>query len=149
MRMSRPKVALLVTRSRHRIGRRGASLLFLALLDAVYGAGLAFLGSVGRANPTYQFIGKVAPLETWATVWWLVGAVCLTQAFMLRDQVAFGLAVCLKLTWGGLTLLGWMLHDLPRGYVSAAIWLAFGGWLFIISGWSEEPEHGRDGGRVP
>lgn len=129
---------------RHRIGRRGASLLFLALLDTVYGAGLAFITDLGRVNATYQFVAKVAPLEAWAAAWFVVGAVCLAQAFTLRDQLAFGCAVALKMTWGGVTLLGWLLHGVPRGYISATIWLAFGAWVFIISGWSEDD---RDGGR--
>jgi hypothetical protein len=127
---------------RRRIGRRGSSLLFLALLDVVYGTGLAFITDIGRVAASYQFMAQVAPLEVWASVWYLVGAVCLVQAFMLRDQVAFGCAVALKTTWGGITLLGWAVHGVPRGYVSAAIWLAFAGWVFIISGWSENDRNG-------
>jgi hypothetical protein len=128
---------------RTRIGRRGASLLFLALLDVVYGAGLAYIQDLGRVAATYRFIADVAPLEVWAAAWFLVAAICLVQAFAIRDQLAFGAAVALKVTWGGVTLLGWLLHNVPRGYVSATIWLAFAGWLFIISGWTEVPRNGR------
>jgi hypothetical protein len=137
-----------LTGLRDRIGRRGSSLLFLAWLDLIYGIGLLVADAAARATPTYAFIAKIAPLGWWAVVWFVVGAVCLAQAAAARDQFAFGLAVCLKITWGGMTLVGWLLHDVPRGYVSAAIWLAFGAWLFIISGWPErDPEQapGRTG----
>lgn len=129
-------------RVRHRVGRRGASLLFLAMLDVVYGTGLTCIGDIGRANPTYQYAASVAPLGAWAALWLLVAAVCAVQAFMIRDQLAFGCAVCLKILWGGLMLIGWLTGDLPRGYVSAAIWGAFGAWVFIISGWTESENSG-------
>jgi hypothetical protein len=67
----------------------------------------------------------------------MVGLVCLVQAFMLTDRFAFAAASLLKVAWGTVYLLGWVLGQSPRGYVSAVIWLGFAGWLAIISGWRE------------
>lgn len=136
------RVVRLLARLRARIGRRGASLLFLALLDTVYGLGLVMLSELPRSH-VYRFAGDVAPLGVWAALWFTVGAVCAVQALMLRDQVAFAAASALKVGWGGMIFLGWLMGDIPRGYVSAAIWGAFAAWVFIISGWIENDAAGR------
>lgn len=121
----------------HRIGRRGASLLFLAMLDAVFAWSLATVPPLVEAAPAYLFIDRLMPLPVWAALWAAVGAVCAVQAFVHNDQIAYTLAVALKLGWGGSHLFAWVAYQVPRGYVSAAVWLAFGSWVFIISGWAE------------
>ncbi|MFI6883355.1 hypothetical protein [Streptosporangium canum] len=121
----------------HRIGRRGASLLFLALLDVVYALSLLGAPPETRASPGIAFLMLLLPLPVWAAVWGAVGALCLVQAFLRTDRMAFAAASLLKVAWGTVYLLGWALGDVPRGYVTATIWLGFAAWVAIISGWRE------------
>lgn len=120
-----------------RIGRRGATLLFLGLLDIVYSASLFTLPPETQASPSFVFLGQFMPFNAWGAVWGTVGLVCLAQAFMRSDRVAFAAATLLKCVFGLVHLLGYLMYDVPRGYVSAVIWLAFGGWVAIISTWPE------------
>lgn len=121
----------------HRIGRRGATLLFLGLLDAVYAVSLFTLPPETQASPSFVFLGQFMPFQAWGAMWGAVGATCLVQAFMRSDRVAFAAATLLKCAFGLVHLLGYTMYDVPRGYVSAVIWLAFGGWIAIISTWPE------------
>lgn len=120
-----------------RIGRRGASLLFLALLDLVYAASLLGAPPETRASPGIAFLVLLLPLPVWALIWGAVGVLCLIQAFLPTDRLAFSTASLLKVAWGTVYLLGWALGDVPRGYVTATIWLGFAAWVAIISGWRE------------
>lgn len=124
----------------HRIGRRGCSLAFLALLDVLFAQALWTQPPEIRAAPANQFLGSLLPLQWWGGVWLAVGAVCLVQAFMRVDRVAFAASTALKLTWGSLNLAGWMVGEIPRGWVSATFWLAFGGFVTIIATWPEISE---------
>lgn len=122
---------------RQRIGHRGAALLFFALVDLVYSASLAGAPPEIRATASYAFLTGILPLPVWAGLWGAVGAVCLVQAFMVHDRPAFVAASCLKVCWGSLYLAGWLLDEIPRGYVSAVIWLVFGGFVQVIASWPE------------
>lgn len=122
---------------RYRIGRRGCSLLFFALVDLVYAVGLLAAPAETRAQPTYMFLVAVLPLSVWAVLWGSVGALCAVQAFMLRDRLAFACASWLKVGWGSVHLFGWLIGVVPRGYVSAVIWLAFAGFVQVIATWPE------------
>ncbi len=122
-----------------RIGRRGAALLFFALLDNVYAISLAFPPEEAKLSASFRFIQLVAPLSVWAVLWSVIGLVCLVGAFLFRDRWAFAAAMGLKTLWGVTFGLGWALLGLERGYVSAIIWLAMAGWVYIISTWPEPP----------
>lgn len=126
-----------------RVGRRGTFLLFLALLDVVYGVSLC--AHAARISPSYQFAAQIIPLHGWAWVWVTVGLVCAAYAPARDDQLAFGAAIALKVVWGGLGLLGWLMDDVPRGYVSAVIWLAFAGVVLLVAGWRENWAHNGHG----
>jgi len=126
-----------IARLVRRIGRRGASLLFLALLDLIYAGGLLALPPEARSNPSYAFLARLLPLPIWAAIWGAVGLVCLVQAFARRDALAFTAASLLKAAWGTVYLVGWALGDIPRGWLASVIWYGFAIWLAIISGWRE------------
>lgn len=128
---------LMPRRLLHRVGRRGCSLAFLALLDVLFAQALWTQPPEVRAAPANQFLGSLLPLHWWGAVWLTVGSVCLVQAFMRVDRVAFAASTALKLTWGSLNLAGWMVGEVPRGWVSATFWLAFGGFVTIIATWPE------------
>ena len=124
---------------RHRIGRRGACLLFFALLDLVYAASL----TSAPASDTYQFLDSLMPLSWWAAIWACVGSMCVIQAFQHIDRIAFAAASALKLVWGLAQLIGWAFGDIPRGYVAATIWLAFAAFVQVIAGWQETSRRGE------
>lgn len=124
----------------HRVGRRGFSLLFLGLLDVLYAQSLWSQPPEVRNTPGPQFVGTVVPLSTWAVIWAMVGLVCLVQAFMRMDRVAFAAASALMLTWGLLNVAGWSVGEVPRGWVAGSIWVAFGAWITIIATWPETTE---------
>ncbi|MEU8199302.1 hypothetical protein AB0C10_36510 [Microbispora amethystogenes] len=120
----------------HRIGRRGASLLFLALLDVVYAFSLATSPPPAGGSPS-AFLARLLPLPAWGAVWAAVGVLCAVQAFMRTDRWAFAAASLIKVLWGAVYLLGSLLGQVPRGWVAAAVWLGFAAWVAIISGWRE------------
>jgi hypothetical protein len=115
-----------------RIGRRGAALLFFALLGGVYCYGL--LDPAQPIGPTYAWAQSVLPLWVWAALWGTSGALCLVCAFLDRDSVAFGAMTAVTAWWGLLLGAGWLMGDVDRGYVSAVIWLALSGFVYVIGG---------------
>lgn len=120
-----------------RIGRRGAMLLFLACLDVIYATSLAHPPAESARNASLLYVSTIAPLWCWAALWGGVGVVCLVQAFVRHDQIAFTAAMGLKVLWGLTFLLGWLFVGLDRGWVSAVVWLAFAAEVYVVSGWPE------------
>lgn len=114
----------------HRIGRRGAALLFFALLGFVYGWGL--LDPAQPIGPTYSWAAEILPLWAWAALWWGAGALCLVCAFITRDSAAFGAMIAVTAWWGLLILAGWLLGRVDRGYISAVIWLALSAFVYVV-----------------
>lgn len=124
---------------RHRVGRRGAALLFFAFLDLVYCWSLLDPPRSTRDNAAYAFLASILPLWTWGLVWGAVGIVCLISAFRRHDEVAYTAAIAVKVLWGLLFTGGWLFADVERGYVSAAVWLALALLVALIAGWPEPP----------
>jgi hypothetical protein len=120
-----------------RIGRRGCTLGFLAVLDAVYALSLAKPPAEAAQSQTIRFISDIAPLWAWAGLWAVVGIGCAVGAFVRHDHWAFVAAVGLKVLWGSIFAVGWALNGLDRGWVSGVVWLAFAGFVFMVAGWPE------------
>jgi hypothetical protein len=121
----------------YRIGRRGSALLFFGFLDLVYAYSLIAPTGEARRTPTFVFIAHTAPLWAWAALWGAVGVICLVQAFMVRDRVAFTAAMFVKVLFGVTTLFGWLTGAIERGYVAAAVWLALALLVYLLSTWPE------------
>lgn len=128
---------------RQRIGHRGAVLLFFAFLDFVYAASLFHPPADVSSSPMLRFAATVLPLTHWAVLWLIAGVVLGVGAFWRHDGAAFAMAVAIKTLWGGLFLLGWLLSGLPRGWLTAVVWLAMAVMLGIISTWPEPARRGR------
>ncbi|MFF0823072.1 hypothetical protein ACFYUR_22145 [Micromonospora haikouensis] len=126
---------------RRRVGHRGSALLFFAVLDLVYCHSLLLPSPQARRGELLTFLASMLPLWTWAAAWGAVGALCLVQAFRSRDQAAFAAAIGLKVLWGVVTLGGWVIAGLDRGYVTASVWLVFAAFVGIVASWPEPP-HG-------
>ena len=116
-----------------RVGRRGAFLAFLAVLDLAYGY------SLFAASAPQRLVNLLLPWQAWGVIWMVVGVACLTGVFALRDRVQFTLAATLKGAWGLLYVDVWLVQGLPRGWVSVVLWLAFALTVVLVSGWPEPP----------
>ncbi|MFC4111600.1 PAS domain S-box protein [Nonomuraea zeae] len=134
---NRRAISRTITRILHRVGRRGASLAFVGLLSLAISASLVLATPEQRAAPGYAVLASVAPLTAWAMVWCATGLLCLFQAFMRSDRIAFAAATALLLLYGLLYLVSTFTGANPRGWVGGAVWLAFGGWIALIATWPE------------
>jgi hypothetical protein len=111
------------------VGRRGAFLLFLALVDLLYGYSQL-------TTPTS--IVEVFSSTTWGWIWIGIGVVLTAGAFVHRDRAAFGLAAFIKAAWAGMWVDVWISDaHVPRAWVSVVIWGAFAGVVLVVSTWPE------------
>ena len=119
----------LMTKLRNRIGHRGAFLLFLALLDFLYGWSLLVV-------PAPE-LKHVLPFHVWGFIWIAGGVACLIGAFLRMDRIPYGVAATVKAGWAMAWVKIWVFNDIPRAWVSVAIWAAFAGLVVIVSTWPE------------
>lgn len=121
------------------VGRRGAVLLFLALLDFVYAFSLCRPSGGGTIAP---LLLDLASPHVFAWAWLVVGALCLAGAlgrrrFPVLDIWPFLAAVLIKIFWAALFVFGWMAGEVERGWLGGAVWLAFGVLVMTLAGWQE------------
>lgn len=128
-------------RLRRRIGRRGASLLFFALVYFVYATALVCAppppGGAGA------FLSTILPMGAWALPWAVSGLLCAVHAFTAEDRAGFTAASALSVGWSVLHLAGWALGEIPRGFVTAVVWLTFAAYAQVIAGWPEPARRDR------
>jgi hypothetical protein len=120
-----------------RLGRRGLSLLFFGVLDLIYAFSLANPDAESRKGSFLTAVAGLAPLWVWSVMWAIVGVLCLIHAFRRDDRIGWTGAIFLKVIWAATCLIAWIAGGADRGYVSAAIWAAAAGFVWVISGWSE------------
>ena len=118
-------------RLRARIGRRGAFLGFLAMLDVVIGWFLLYPPAGSPPQP-YPLL----PAQAWAAWWLATAAACTAGMFLRTDRVAYAAAALLKTGWALRYAYLWY-TGVPQSWVAMAIWLAFAGAVLIIAGWPE------------
>lgn len=129
------------------VGRRGAVLAYLAIVDGLYALSLCNPAPRAEQPSGIQFLGDVMPLEAWAALWAVVGAVLVLGAFVHRfDRIAFAAATMIKTLWGGVYLLGWIAGEVERGWVNAVVWLALAVLVMILAGWPEPRSELASGG---
>jgi hypothetical protein len=110
-------------------------LLFLAGLDVVIAWSLFFPADPLPASTGYA--RSIMDLWAWATLWSMVAAVCGLCAFRHDDRAGFAGAMLIKVLWASMYLGGAVTGHIPRGLVSAAVWAAFAGFVWLISSWPE------------
>lgn len=140
------KPLMLLRRLRDRVGRRGASLLFVGVLSLVLTASILTAGPAQLSSPTYAVLSALAPLPVWAAGWGLSVLVCWVQAFMAMDRIAFAVSTAMWWAYGIAYLVGSVSGANPRGWVLGLVWIGFGGWLNLIATWPESADF-RPGGR--
>lgn len=126
-------------RAMSRLGRRGSSLLALAMLDIAIAWALFTLDDYSATVRT-SYAGQTSflPLSVWAVVWLVVGVVDAVQAFVhWDDRIAFVLSACVKVAWAAGFLVGWAFFDLKRAWLSIFLYLTLAVLVLIISGWEE------------
>lgn len=128
---------MLLLRLAGRIRRRGSALLFFALIDLTLGSQFLLEPAQSKTVPLYKYADTIAPLQVWGVAWITVGVLCLVHAFKVSDRVAFAAATMLKVAYGLVAIFGWLLAGVPRGYLAAAVWIAFAGFVTIIATWPE------------
>lgn len=121
----------------HRIGRRGAILLILAVIDVAYGMSL-----IGPASETLGSAATVwrqhyAPLWVWGAGWLVIAAILIVSAFLRNDRFGYAAAIGWKIAWSVSTLASWIVGGVPRGWVSSIIWAVVAGMVMVIAGWPE------------
>lgn len=126
-----------MNRLRHRVGHRGACLLFFALLDLVYG-GLLVTTPPTDGTALAYVAGQWPPLTVWGWLWIAVGVLCTVQAFTRRDTAAFVAAMFIKAAWAVAHF--WAFVDgAPRALAGVVIWGFAMGLVYVISTWQEPP----------
>jgi hypothetical protein len=139
-----------------RVGRRGTTLLFLAVLDLVLAGSLIHPQAEAARTASTRFISDIAPLWVWGSLWAVVGAACAVGAFRRHDRWAFAAAMALKVLWGGVYVFGWAIAGLDRGWLGGVVWWAFAAFVYVVSGWPEattavntNTDDDADDGEVP
>jgi hypothetical protein len=125
-----------------RIGRRGRCLLAFALADFIYGSWLANPTPSDRQGATFEWFSAIAPMQTWAVLWWTAGAICVYHAFHRFDRFGFTAAMGIKVFWALLVFAGWKCGDIPLGWVG--IWISAAMVVHVIAGWREPEPYGDD-----
>ncbi|MEU7170296.1 hypothetical protein ABZ949_02245 [Micromonospora tulbaghiae] len=124
-------------RLQHRVGRRGIALLVFAGIDIALAIRLAT--AANDATDFYAWLWVLTPL---AALWAGVAVICLVGALRGTDRVAFAAAIGVKVLWCTLYLCGWVIGQVPDGWVSAAVWGGFAVIVWLIAGWPE-PVNGK------
>lgn len=116
----------------HRIGHRGAFLIFIGCLFVFYGSGL--VADPVRGIP-FTFIFDT---NIWSWIFVSVGAVVLTGAPCLRnDRWHYTLAALMAAIWSSAWVSMWVIHDVPGAWALTAIWAAYSVITVCVSSWRE------------
>jgi hypothetical protein len=120
--------------SSSRLGYRGAFLLFLALVDVVYGWFLINPTDEARRTSAYEWRSHIMPPQAWGAIWITVGLVLLISAFMRQDRVGYALAVALKVAWVVVAAAGGASGHVEGAWTTVVIWGVFAGLTVLESG---------------
>ena len=116
----------------HKAGYRGAVLLFLAMLDILYGYSL-----IADPSAPLSYLNLVLPLHVWFYLWVGIGVFLLTGVLTRYDRIHFALSAFLKAAWASAWLYVLIYQHFPRSWISVVIWAAFAILTVIISFWPE------------
>ncbi|RAJ70303.1 hypothetical protein K378_01468 [Streptomyces sp. Amel2xB2] len=122
----------------HLVGRRGATLLLLGGLVTLYG-----VGQLAKPIPNksgIRLLLMVMDLDCWSWTWIGAGLLAIFCAFLRpgRDWPGFTGLWLATVPWAlSFFVSWWPLYDNPRGWISAAIFAAFGTLPLVLVGWDE------------
>lgn len=116
----------------NRVGRRGAFLGFLAVLDWLYGWSL-----IAGPLPPGVDLPWFHPY-VWGAIWIAAGVVCMLGMPARRDWPSFTVAAAIKAVWAMVYARLWLGHHMPRAWVTMVIWLMFALVTVMIASWPEQ-----------
>jgi len=123
------------------VGRRGAFLILFGAVYALIGYSYLTLSPVSEAavRRSLHLALNVAPLPAWGWAWLAAGAVAVACGAFCPGRKAggFATAVVLPALWAVVNLAAWVAGDIPRGWVSAAIYAALAAAVAVIAGMPE------------
>jgi hypothetical protein len=115
-----------------RVGHRGAFLLFLAVLDFLYGYSLITVTRAALGRYT-----MLIPVQAWGWGWISVGVVLLAGAVVKWDLFAFVTSAMFKFAWMSLWVQLWLVQGYPDGWISVTIWGSFAAVVLVVASWPE------------
>lgn len=123
-----------------RLGYRGAFLLFLAIIDAIYGWFLVH--PTPEQTRTTQFIWRdhVMPTQAWGVIWLTAAVVLIVSAFMKQDRVGYAVAIAIKIGWAFIAAAAGLTGHVQGAWSTVAIWGGFAALTILESG-RAEPLH--------
>lgn len=125
-------------RLRRRIGHRGVSLLFFALVDFIYGTIL--IAATPLPGSTLDALTRNwPPLPVWGVIWLTVGAICLAFAFVQQDAPGFVAAMFIKFSWCTANTLTFMENRNVWALAAVAFWAMAIGMVINTATWAETP----------
>jgi hypothetical protein len=133
-----------VRRLTHLVGRRGAILLVLGGLVTMYGAGQ--LSDPLPDQRGIRLLLMVMDLDCWSWTWIAAGLLAMGCAFLPEgwDWPGYTGLWLATIPWAlSFFAYWWPLDDNPRGWISGAIFAAFGTIPLIIVGWGEPDRRAR------
>lgn len=120
----------------HRVGHRGASLLFFAQLDLIYGA-LLMCARPAPGSVLAYLAAHWPPLPVWGAAWLTVGVVCAVFAFRRQDTPAFVAAMAIKFGWASAHFWTWAETGNVWALAGTIIWITAIGWVANAATWAE------------
>ena len=120
--------------SSSRLGYRGAFLLFLAIIDFIYGWFLAHPTPESRDTSQFVWRDHIMPTQAWGGIWIGVGAALLISAFMRQDRIGYALALALKIGWAFVAVAGGLTGHVQGSWTAVAIWGGFAALTVLESG---------------
>jgi hypothetical protein len=120
--------------SNTRLGYRGAFLLFLAMIDLVYGWFL--VNPTDESINTSQFVWRdhIMPTQAWGVIWLAAAAVLVISAFVKQDRVGYAVAIGLKVGWAFIAAASAITGHVPGAWSAVAIWGGFACLTIMESG---------------
>lgn len=115
--------------ARLHVGHRGTFLLFLAVLDMLYGMAI-------HIQPPH-IAPVVIPWATWGNIWWSVGVILVFGAFQETDRVYYAVAVGLKAAWAAVFLNLAFVRHVPHMWLDFVLWAVFAGVTLAVSTWPD------------
>lgn len=123
------------------VGRRGAFLILFGAVYALIGYSYLTLSPVSETAVRHalRLALNVAPLPVWGWAWITAGAVAMLCGACCtgRKAVGFAAAVVLPALWAVVYVAAWLVGDIARGWVSAAIYAALAAAVAVIAGMPE------------
>lgn len=137
--MTGARVRPLWRRVRHRVGHRGATLLFFAFVDYVYAWSLYRPAPERARSSLVLYLNSVAPPWVWASLWLATAVAATIFAFRAQDRLGFTMCIALKTLWS-VTLAFGAARGVEGALPSVAVWVGTAAFLFNAAAWPEPPD---------